>query len=57
MLVNASQADKGTVFDKHIAEFRSIYAEIETIEKKRAETQGVVTANMGGFGALVSASQ
>ena len=57
MLVNANQAAKGTVFDKHVAEFRSIYTEIETIEKRRAETQGVVTANMGGFGALVSASQ
>lgn len=40
MLVNAGQADKGTIFEKHIAEFRSIYTEIETLEKKRAETQG-----------------
>jgi hypothetical protein len=38
MLVNANMADKGTIFEKHIAEFRSIYTEIETIEKKRAET-------------------
>lgn len=57
MLVNASMADKGTIFDKNVAEFRSIYTEIETLEKKRAETQGVVTSNMGAFGALVSASQ
>ena len=57
MLVNAGQADKGTIFDKNISEFRSIYTEIETLEKKRAETQGVITANMGAFSALVSASQ
>lgn len=39
MLVNAGQADNGKIFEKHIGEFRAIYAEIETLEKKRAETQ------------------
>lgn len=57
MLVNAGQADKGTIFNKNIDEFRAIYSEIETLEKKRAETQGVITSNMGAFSTLVSASQ
>jgi hypothetical protein len=56
MLVHAGQAEKGAVFEKHINEFRSVYAEIETLEKKRAETQAVITANMGAFSQLVSAS-
>ncbi len=38
MLVNSGQADKGTIFDKNIAEFRAIYSQIETLEKKRSET-------------------
>jgi hypothetical protein len=37
MLVNSSQADKGTVFDKHINEFKQIYAPLEELDKKRAE--------------------
>jgi len=57
MLVHAGQAEKGTVFEKHINEFRQVYSEIETLEKKRAETQAVITANMGAFSQLVSASQ
>jgi len=38
MLVNSGQADKGTIFDKNIVEFRAIYSQIETLEKKRSET-------------------
>lgn len=57
MLVNSGQADKGTIFDKHIQEFRVIYTEIETLEKKRHETQSVIVSNMGAFSALVTASQ
>ena len=56
MLVNSAQADKGTIFDKHIQEFRAIYTEIETLEKKRNETQSVIVSNMGAFSALVTAS-
>jgi len=37
MLVNSSQADKGTVFEKHSNEFKQIYAPLEELDKKRAE--------------------
>ncbi len=57
MTVYTGQAEKGTIFEKHLGEFKQVYSELETLEKKRAETQSVITSNMGAFSQLVSASQ
>ena len=56
MAVNASQAEKGTVFEKHVNEFRQIYAPLESLDKQKAEVMNTITQNMGPFTQLVSAS-
>lgn len=57
MSVNSSQAEKGTMFEKHIKIFRDIYAPLSELEAKRAEVQQSITANIGAFSAVVSATQ
>jgi hypothetical protein len=57
MSVNTSQAEKGTIFEKHIKAFREIYQPITELEAKRNEVQAGITANIGAFSALVSSTQ
>lgn len=36
-------AQKGEVFEKHKSEFKTIYVQLEVLDKKKAELNGVIT--------------
>ena len=40
--VHSGQAEKGTIYEKHMQEFRSIYSAIEPLEKQKAEVMNVI---------------
>ena len=55
--VHSGQAEKGTIYEKHISEFKSIYSAIEPLAKQKAEVMNVIQQNMGTFSQLVSSAQ
>jgi len=57
ILVHSGQAEKGSIYEKHIGEFKSIYSAIEPLEKHKAEVMNVIQQNMGAFSQLVSSAQ
>ena len=56
-MVHSGQAEKGTIYEKHINEFKSIYSAIEPLDKQKAEVMNVIQQNMGAFSQLVSSAQ
>jgi len=42
ILVHSGQAEKGSIYEKHIGEFKSIYTAIEPLEKHKAEVMNVI---------------
>jgi hypothetical protein len=55
--VNSSQAQKGTIFEKHKAEFKTVLAQHEESDKKIVETNAVITNNIGAFGQLIQSAK
>lgn len=56
-MVHSGQAEKGTIYEKHIGEFKTIYSTIEPLDKQKAEVMNVIQQNMGAFSQLVSSAQ
>lgn len=57
MNVHTSQAEKGTVFEKHTSDFKQNYAPLEALDRRQAEVMNIITQNMGAFTQLLSSQQ
>ena len=55
--MHSGQAEKGSIYEKHIGEFKSIYSAIEPLNKQKAEVMNVIQQNIGTFSQLVSSAQ
>lgn len=56
ILVHSGQQEKGTIYEKHIQEFKQIYSAMEPIEKQKAEVMNVIQQNMGPFSSIVNSA-
>lgn len=54
--VNQSQAQKGTIFEKHKVEFKTILAQHEVQDKKIAEMNQVIASTIGAFTQLIASA-
>lgn len=52
--VNSAQKNKGDVFEKHKAEFREVFSQMEPLEKQRLEANASIQTNIGPFSHIVA---